>query len=164
MGDNAKDGAQWFPSAFPLWELHLCRNPKCSKPWLKRKTSTKLSPQNTIGKVLKFKCLRCHHIVHLDLKCMSYNKEKGSRVKLIIWLLTTSPFKIGIKWSLIGHAMHLWKNLFEGYKILHLHVPKLFDLRKIWVFKVLGQQKSQFWASQKKCHLDVAPKESYRIY
>jgi hypothetical protein len=31
-------------------------------------------PKDTIGKVLKFKC---PFIIHLDLKCMSYDQKKG---------------------------------------------------------------------------------------
>jgi hypothetical protein len=29
MEENAKDETQWFPSAPPLWKLHLC---ECCKP------------------------------------------------------------------------------------------------------------------------------------
>jgi hypothetical protein len=32
---------------------------------------------------------------------------------------------------------------------------------KMWQSKILGQQESQFW---KKCHLDVAPIDSQRVY
>jgi hypothetical protein len=44
---------------------------------LKKKTSTKLGPQDTIGKVLKCKCLKYLCTIHLDLKCMSYDQKKG---------------------------------------------------------------------------------------
>jgi len=36
-----------------------------------------IGPHDTIRKVLKHKCLKCLHIVHLDLICMSYDKKKG---------------------------------------------------------------------------------------
>jgi hypothetical protein len=38
------------------------------------------------------------------------------------------------QWSndfLLGHVIHYWKNLFEGYKILPSHAPNIFVLRKI---------------------------------
>jgi len=38
---------------------------------------TKLGPHDTIIKVLKHKCLKCPHTVHLDLICMSYDQKKG---------------------------------------------------------------------------------------
>jgi hypothetical protein len=38
-----------------------------------------LGPHDTIGKVLKGKCLKCPHIVHLDLICMSYNQIRGHK-------------------------------------------------------------------------------------
>jgi hypothetical protein len=50
---------------------------ECSEPWLERQANTKLGPQDTIKKVLKFKCLKCPHIVHLDLICISYDQKKG---------------------------------------------------------------------------------------
>jgi hypothetical protein len=36
-----------------------------------------LGPHDNIGKVLKFKGLKCPHIVHLNLKCMNYDSNKG---------------------------------------------------------------------------------------
>jgi hypothetical protein len=77
MGENARDGAQWLLNALPLWELHLCGSLKCLEPWLKRQTSTKLGPQNTIKKFLECGCLKCPLIVHLDMICMSYDQKKG---------------------------------------------------------------------------------------
>ncbi len=74
---SQRDGAQWLPSAFPLWELHSCKSCKCSEPWLERKTSTKLSLHDTIRKVLKHICLKCLHIVHLDLIYMNYDQKNG---------------------------------------------------------------------------------------
>jgi hypothetical protein len=53
--------------------------------------------------------------------------------------------------------MHHWKYLFENYKILPLHAPNRLDLRKIWTFKILGQQESQFWNS----HLGVLGRMSF---
>jgi hypothetical protein len=77
MGESAKDGPQWLPNALPFCELHLGRGPKCSKSWLKRQTSTKLRPQSTIRKVLKCRCLKCLFIIHLNIRNMSYDQNKG---------------------------------------------------------------------------------------
>jgi len=112
MGECARNGAQWFLNALLFWELHSCKSSKCLEPWLKRQTNTKLSPQNTIGKVLKCRCLKFPLIVYLDLKDLQ-----------------------------LEHVIHYWKDIFEGYKILLLHVPNMFDLKKIWSSKVSRQQK-----------------------
>jgi len=45
----------------------------------KRKKNTKLGPQDTIKMVLKHKCLKCPHIVHLDLMCMNCDQKKGRK-------------------------------------------------------------------------------------
>jgi hypothetical protein len=36
-----------------------------------------IGPPNTIRKVLKHRCLKCPHIIHLNLICMNYDKKKG---------------------------------------------------------------------------------------
>jgi hypothetical protein len=47
-GGDARDEAEWLPSALPLWELHSWGNCKCLEPWLERKTNTKLGLEDTI--------------------------------------------------------------------------------------------------------------------
>jgi len=148
-----RNEAQWFPSALPPWELHLCGSCECSEPWLEMKTSIKLVPWNTIRKVLKHRYLKCPRIVHLDMIYMSYEEWVG--VKLGIWLPTRNPLKAWIKWGPIGTCytplenevqlecvIHHWKDNFKGYKIFSSHSQNKFDLRKIWTFKILGQQES----------------------
>ncbi len=76
-GGELKRWSLMIPSAFPLWEMHLCESYECSKPWLERPKNTKLGLEDTIRKVLKRRCLKFLHIVHLDLICMSYDQKKG---------------------------------------------------------------------------------------
>jgi hypothetical protein len=76
MGESARDEAQWLPSALPLWELHLCESCQCLEPWLEREKCTKLGHQDTIRKVLKRRCFKCPHIVHLYMIFMSYDQKK----------------------------------------------------------------------------------------
>jgi hypothetical protein len=81
MGECARDEAQWLPSALPLWELYSFRSCKCLEPWLKRQKYTKLGLQDIIKKDLKCRWLKCPHIVHLNLICMSYDPRKdGSQI------------------------------------------------------------------------------------
>jgi hypothetical protein len=77
MMESARDEAQWLPNALPLWELHSCESYKCSEPWLERQKNIKLCPHDTIRKVLNPRWLKCPHIVHLNLICMSYDQKKG---------------------------------------------------------------------------------------
>jgi len=44
---------------------------------LKNKQTLNLSPQDTIKKVLKYRCLKYLCIGHLVLICMSYDQKKG---------------------------------------------------------------------------------------
>jgi hypothetical protein len=68
MGESARDDSQMHS------HFGSC---KCLEPWLEKKTSTKLGPQDTIKRFLKCKYLKCPCIVHLDLICMSYGQKKG---------------------------------------------------------------------------------------
>jgi hypothetical protein len=61
----------------PILGIALVWSCECLETWLERQTSTKLGPQDTIRNVLKLKCLKCPHMVHLDLICMNYDKKKG---------------------------------------------------------------------------------------
>jgi hypothetical protein len=155
MRESAKDEAQWFPSAFPLWELHSCGSCKRLEPWLEGKTSTKLGPQDTIRKVLKRKWFKCPRIVHLNLICMSYDQKKGQELNWELDSQLQIPWKESNEVQL-EHVIHCWKNIFKGYNILTLHFQKRFDLRKIWTFKIWRQQESQFWDS----HLGVLGKSN----
>jgi hypothetical protein len=94
--------------------------------------------------------------------------KEGLGVKL--GLPTTNPLKsnnqIKSDWNM---QYTIGKDLFEGYKILPLDVPNMFDLKNIWMSKVSRQQKYQFWDSHlrvsgKKCHLNVALTKSHIIY
>jgi hypothetical protein len=99
LGDSARVGAQWFPSALSLWELHSCGSPEYSESWLKRQTSTKLGPQDTI---LKCRCLKCPHIVHFDMGMHELWLKEEPGIKLKFWLPTTNPLKGRVKWFMIG--------------------------------------------------------------
>ncbi len=106
-----------------------------------------MGPQDTIKKILKRRCLKCLHVVHLDLICMSYNQKKGWESN---WEFDSQPQILGKQGSnevQLGCAIHCWKEIFESYKMLPSHFQKKLDFKKIWVAKVLGQQESQFWDS-----------------
>jgi hypothetical protein len=123
-----------------------------------------IGPHDTIEKVLRCRCLKCSCIVHLDLICMNYDEKKGQESNWKFHSQSQIPLKQGSNDFRLGHAIQLWKDHFEGYKIVPSHAPNRLDLSKIWTSKVFGQQRSQFGSLRKKCHLDVTPIESHRAY
>jgi hypothetical protein len=163
-GESAKDGAQWLPSALPFWELHLCKSPEYLKSWLKRKKNTKLGVQDIVGKVLKFRCLKCPHIVHLNLKCMSYDPKKSRDSNWKFDFRPQIPLKQGSNDFRLGHAIHSSKDLFKGYKIFALYVSKNLIWWRYEHPKFQDSKNPNFGIFEKKCHLDVTLVESQRIY
>jgi hypothetical protein len=168
MGENAKVEAQWLLSAFPLWELHSYESCECLKPWLERKTSTKLGPQDTIRKVLKRRCLKCPRIIHLDLICMSYDQKMGEN-QMEIWLPTKSL-------ESRGQMRFDWNMLYTGWKIFARAIryfPRIF-FKKPWFEKYMNIQSFgitkvpilglPLGSSKEKWHLDVVPAERHRVY
>jgi hypothetical protein len=146
MVENARDGVQQLPNALRLWELHSCESLECLKPWLEKQTSTKLGPYDTIGKVLKFECLKCPHIVRWDLICMNYDKKKGRKWNWEFNYRQQISLKQRTNDLWLRRAIHHWKEFFEGYKILPLHDIKRLDLKKILV-------KTHYRGAQKCCHI-----------
>ncbi len=130
LGENARDEAQWLPSALSLWKLHLSEGCECSEPWLEMQTSSKLGSHDTIRKVLKHKCLTCPHIVHLNLICMNYDQKKGHKSNWEIDSRSQTPWKQRSNKVQLDHAIHRWKYIFKGYKIMSLHFHKILDLKK----------------------------------
>jgi len=147
---SAKDRTRWLPNALSLWELDSCGSPECLKPWLEKQTSTKLGPQDTIRKFLMCRCLKCLHIVHLDLIAWIMIKWKsGSQI-----LNFTNPLRVGVKWSLIGACNTLLERTFWGLKDNALTCSKQawfeknMNIQSFWTTKVpiLGvSRKSVIW-------------------
>jgi hypothetical protein len=76
---------------------------------------------------------------------MSYNQKKGQESN---WEFDYRPqisLKKGLNLLWLERAIHYWKDLFKGYKIVPFHAQKKLDLKKIWASKVSKQQESQFW-------------------
>jgi hypothetical protein len=87
--------------------------------------------------------------------------KKRARVELGIWFLTKTPLKARSNEVWLEHAIHHWKDIFKGYKILPSHSWKRIDLRNIWTSKILGLP---FGNLEKKWHLDVVFVGRHKIY
>jgi hypothetical protein len=62
-----------IPNCTPILGVTFMQESWMFKALVEKEKNTKLSPHDTIGKVLKCRGLKCHHIVHLDLICMNYD-------------------------------------------------------------------------------------------
>jgi len=114
-----------------VWDLWMFR------ALVKKEKNVKLGPQYTIRKVLERTCLKCPHIVHLYLICMSYDQKKGHESN---WEFDSRSQILRNKGSnevRLGRVIHHWKNIFEGYKILPLYskknlIWKRYERPKFW--------------------------------
>jgi hypothetical protein len=64
------------PKCTPTLEIELVQDPGMFRALVRREKNVKLGLQDTIGKFLKFRWLKCPHIVHLNLISMSYDQKK----------------------------------------------------------------------------------------
>jgi hypothetical protein len=139
-----------------------------SKPWLERKTSTKLGPHDTIKKFLKHRCLKSPCVVHLDLICMSYDFKKGQESNWEFDFWPQIPWQQESDDVWLKHVINCWKNLFEDYKILPLHFRKKLIWEKYEPPKFWNSKSPNFgtptWESRGKWHLDVVPIKKHRVY
>jgi len=61
----------------PTLRIIFVQKSQIFKALIERENKHQIGPQDTIEKVLKCKCLKSPHIVHLDLKCMNYDEKNG---------------------------------------------------------------------------------------
>jgi hypothetical protein len=97
-----------------------------------------------IGKVLKFRCLKCPRIGHLDICSPSYGQKKGRESN---WQFDSRPLKVRNRPLLdiwIGSATWRWKALEESYNFGSDLVLIRLGSREIQALKVLGLQMGQF--------------------
>jgi hypothetical protein len=149
------------PQGVPLWELESRWTPESSEDNCKGQTS--------IGKLLKFRCLKWARIAHLDIWNTSYGQKKGRKSN---WQFDSGPLKVG-KWPNFPawrwRATYRWKAFDKGYNfaldlisIRGLHV-------KLWHPKVAGVPTLvisglPFGGLETKNHLDVGHVGSHRVY
>jgi hypothetical protein len=57
------------------------------KTLVEKTNKHQIGPQDTIGKVLKCRCLKCFCIIHLNLKfCMNYDEKRvGNQIENLIF-------------------------------------------------------------------------------
>jgi len=139
VGEECKRLNLMAPKCTPTLKVVFLREPRIFKALVKKANKHQIKPQDTIEKVLKCRCLKCSHIIDLNLKCMSYDQKNGweSNWEFDYWPKILLEQGSNHLW--FGHAIHHWKDLFKCYKILPFHAQNKLDLKKIWVSKVLEQ-------------------------
>ncbi len=59
------------------YRSYICAKVLKFKALVERTHKHYLDPQDTNGKVFKSNYLKCPHMIHLNLKCISYDQKKG---------------------------------------------------------------------------------------
>jgi hypothetical protein len=123
-GGECKRWSPMTPKCTPIVGIALVQESQMFRTLVEKTSKHKIKPSDTIGKVLKYKCLKWSCIIHLDLKCTNYDEEKGWDQIEILILDHKSPWIKGSNDLQLGHEIHCWKDFFEGYKILSSHIKK----------------------------------------
>ncbi len=113
-GGECKVWSPMTPKCAPTLGVALVRELQMFGALVVKENKYQLGPQETIRKVLKHRCLKCYHIVHIDLVYMSYDQNKGHESNWKIWFPTTNPLKLGVKWPLIEGWYTTLKRSFWG--------------------------------------------------
>jgi hypothetical protein len=118
---------------------------------------------------LKCRCLKWVRMTHLDTWNTSYGQKKGWESN---WQFDSQPLKVKNHLDVLvcrWHATYCWKALNKGYNSA-LDLIWIKDLqKKLWAPKLagvptLGILGLPFGTLKTKCHLDVGPMASHRIY
>jgi hypothetical protein len=84
-GGECKGWSPMNPKCTPILRITLMGESQMFKTLVGKVNKHQIGPPRYHWKkVLKFRCLKCPCIVHLDLICMSYDKKKGLQAKLRI--------------------------------------------------------------------------------
>jgi hypothetical protein len=77
IGGECKGWSLRTPICTPILEIAFVQELRMFRALVEKVKKIKLVPHETIRKVLKHRCLKCPHIVRLNMICMSYDQKKG---------------------------------------------------------------------------------------
>jgi hypothetical protein len=117
---------------------HLERTPESLEHNCKGQNSSPWGVFYIIGKLLKCRCLKWSHMVHLDIWNTSYGQKKSRESN---WQFDSWPLNVGNRPDLLGcrrRATYRWKALDESYNFAldRTSIRGLFA--KLWGSKVPG--------------------------
>jgi hypothetical protein len=169
MWESVREWAHTLSSGLPLWKLESLWSLEFSKSNLKGQNSLDWIFLFTIEKILRCRCLKWAHMIHLNTYNTIYGWKKWQKSK---YQFDSWPLKVGncielhaCKWCATYH----WKALEEGYKsALNFTWIEGFH-KKLWASKmvrVLISKKLGFptWESQEKWHVRATPMVSHKKY
>jgi hypothetical protein len=124
---------------------------------------------DTVGKLLKRRCLKWARIAHLDIWKASYGQKKGRESN---WQFDSRPLNVGnrpLPDIRFESATRRWKDLDEGYNFASYRVAIGLCSREISASKVPGLQPGTIsglprGSPGKNSHLDATSAASYRVY
>jgi hypothetical protein len=156
--ESVREWAQTLPNGLPLWELESWWTFEPSENNSKGQNSLDWKIPHTIGKLLRYVCLKCGHIIYLSTHNTSYVRKKGRESKC---QFDSQPLKVRnhlelcvCKWR----VTYFWKVFDKNYNF-SLELVSIRGLhKKLWAFKVvkvpiLGISKLPTWESWEKWHL-----------
>jgi hypothetical protein len=149
------------PNTPKVGDLESSGTPECSEFDSRGQNTSHWGVLGVIGKVLKWRCLKCPRIGHLDICSPSYGQKKGRESN---WQFDSRPLKVGnqpLPDIRIESATRRWKDLDEGYNFGSDIVAIRLYSRELWAPKVPGLQ---LGSPGKKSHLDVGSAEWRREY
>ncbi len=167
--NNVKEWTFTLPSELPFWELESQWTFKSSKGNCRGQKSLDWGVPYNIGNFLQRKCLKWFRITHLDIWNPSYGQKKGWDSN---WQFDSRPLKVRNRPNFLACrccATYHWKDLNKGNKFA-LDLISIRGLHtKLWAPKVvgaptLGISGLSFGSPGTKCHLDVGPTTSHRVY
>jgi hypothetical protein len=114
--ENVREWTHTFLSGFPFWKLEFRGTFELLESDLKGQNSLYLKVLHTIEKLLKCRCLKWTHIIHLNTYNTSFGHKKGreSKCQFDSW-----PLKVRDRLELRGFkgpTTYCWKVLDKGYK------------------------------------------------
>ncbi len=112
---SVREWAHTLSNGLPFWELKSLWSLKFLKNNLKSQNSLNWKLLYTIGKILRLRCLKWAHMIHLSTYNTSYGQKKGRESKC---QFDSQPLKIGnpLNWSSYKWcATYRWKALDKGY-------------------------------------------------
>jgi hypothetical protein len=152
-----------FGSCSPKWTL------ESSKGHCRGQNSLDWSVFYIIGKLLKFRCLKWARLTHLGTCNINYGQKKGWELN---WQFDFRPLKVknrldfhACRWHVTYHS----KAFDEGYNFACDFIVIGGLETKLWAPKVmgvstLGISRLPLGSPRTKCHLDVGPVASHKVY
>jgi hypothetical protein len=136
--ESLKEWMHTLPNGLPFWELESQWTSKSSSSDLKGQNSLDWRFPYTIENLLKRRCLKWAHMIHLNTYNISYGPKKGkeSKCQFDFW-----PLKVRNRPKLCvcrRHVRYHWKFFYKRYNFASNFISIKSLHKKFWVSKMVG--------------------------